>query len=103
MIHHLVAQMLNVFKETVLDPASALKITSEILTKDVAQNASSIPIVNPIKHAFEINVEIHAQEFVDKMLNAKLLIIFQHALVFTTLSVIHSLHVEKIHLLKMSP
>ena len=76
-IHHLVAQMLNVMMELV----HASLNSKEILIWDVDQNAFSIQSVLETKPAQETNVLILVLELVDKMPFAMCLIIYQCAVV----------------------
>lgn len=86
-IHHHVDPMLNV--QTV--NADALLNIKEIHTKVVDQSVQQMLIVAEIVHVCEANVLIHVLEHVGKMLNVKLLIIFQSVHVRTVILAIHFL------------
>lgn len=76
-IHHLVAQMLNVVMEFVL-----VFLNIKVIRTEVADlNAFLTQIVLVIKHVVEINVLIHVLERVDKMQFVMCIIIFQCAVV----------------------
>lgn len=62
--HHHADQMHNVNKEMVLALVNVFPNTTEILTKAVDRNVSSILIAHQILHVFEINASILVLEFV---------------------------------------
>lgn len=68
----------------------ALRIITEIHTKVVNQNASSVLIVQQIKPVSATSVKTPVLEFVERTLSALLLITFQSVLAYPAFSVIHS-------------
>ena len=91
--HHAVPMLFSIMANVVV----LLNIQKEILIRVVAPNVALIQIAQDIYRALEINVQIHALEFVAQMQSAKFSITSQLVIVHKECQAMPSLNVDLIN------